>query len=136
MGFFLIGIILLIIGVLCGVWYNNSYGEAPLFISAFCGVLGAIILFVTILAGIGCQAIKQQSYERMLYEKSILEYRLENEINTVGNEMLYNDIVEFNKELRSTKYWSKNFWTNWYNNDLVANIDYIEIGDIVPKDFD
>ena len=136
MGFFLIGIILLIISVLCGIWDKNSYSTAPIVISAFSGVLGAIILFVTILAGIGCQVTKQQDYERVLYEKSVLEYRLENEINTVGNEMLYNDIVEFNKELKSTKYWSKNFWTNWYNNDLVEDIDYIEIDGIVPKDFE
>jgi hypothetical protein len=136
MGIFLIGIILLIICVLCGIWDKNSYSEAPIFISASCGILSAIILFITILAGIGCQATKQQGYERVLYEKSVLEYRLKNEINTVGNEMLYNDIVEFNKEIKSTKYWSKNFWTNWYNNDLVEDIDYIEIDGIVPKDFE
>ena len=134
MGVFLIGIVLL---VLCFVFYkiyNNSYSDAPIYISVTCGMLSIIILAISIIGGISCQVTKQKHYEKALYEKSVLEYRLENEINTVGNEMLYNDIVEFNQGLKETKYYSKSFWFNWYNNDLVADIDYIKIDDIVPKD--
>ena len=50
------------------------------------------------------------------------------EENITGNEMLYNDIVEFNNELRSVKKWVSNPWTNWFNNQKVASIDYVEIG--------
>jgi hypothetical protein len=58
----------------------------------------------------------------------MLEYRIEHiEENITGNEMLYNDIVEFNNELRSTKKWANNPWTNWFYNQDIATIDYIEI---------
>ena len=66
-------------------------------------------------------------YQNALYEKEMLEYRIDNmSENIVGNEMLYNDIVEFNNELRSTKKWANNPWTNWFHNPDIATIDYIE----------
>lgn len=67
-------------------------------------------------------------YQNTLHEKEMLEYRIEHmEENITGNEMLYNDIVEFNNELRNTKKWANNPWTNWFNNEKIASIDYIEI---------
>lgn len=70
-------------------------------------------------------------YEQAVYEKEVLEYRLDQikQGNSVtGNELVYNDVVEFNNELRSIKKWANNPWTSWFNNDLIAdNIDYIEI---------
>lgn len=67
-------------------------------------------------------------YQNAYYHKATLEYRLENiEKNNVGNEHLYNDIVEFNNSLRSTKKWANNPWTNWFNNQRIAELDYIEL---------
>jgi hypothetical protein len=58
----------------------------------------------------------------------MLEYRIEHmEENITGNEMLYNDIVEFNNTLRNEKKWALNPWTNWFNNQDIASIDYIEL---------
>ena len=74
---------------------------------------------------------KDIDYEKTVYEKQVLEYRLEQveQGNSVtGNELVYNDVVEFNNKLRNTKKWANNPWTSWFNNDLIAdNIDYIEI---------
>lgn len=68
------------------------------------------------------------NYQNTLHEKEMLEYRIEHmEENITGNEMLYNDIVEFNNELRSTKKWANNPWTSWFNNQDIASIDYIEL---------
>lgn len=68
------------------------------------------------------------SYQNILHERDMLEYRIEHmEENITGNEMLYNDIVEFNNELRETKKWANNPWTNWFNNKDVASLDYIEL---------
>jgi hypothetical protein len=49
------------------------------------------------------------------------------EENITGNEMLYNDIVEFNNKLRAEKKWAFNPWTDWFNNKDIASIDYIEL---------
>ena len=69
-------------------------------------------------------------YQSALYEKEVIEYRIDNmSDNVVGNEMLYNDVVEFNNELRRTKKWANNPWVNWFYNQKIAFIDYIEIGE-------
>ena len=68
------------------------------------------------------------NYQNTLHEKEMLEYRIEHmEENITGNEMLYNDIVEFNNSLRSVKKWANNPWTNWFYNQDIATIDYVEL---------
>ena len=94
-------------------------------------ILMIIAIFATALVGIGivdAQANKDINYQNTLYKKEMLEYRVEHiEENITGNEMLYNDIVEFNNELRSTKKWANNPWTNWFYNQDIAAMDYIEL---------
>lgn len=69
-------------------------------------------------------------YQSALYEKEVIEYRIDNmSDNVVGNEMLYNDVVEFNNELRRIKKWANNPWVNLFYNQKIASIDYIEIGE-------
>jgi hypothetical protein len=127
MGVILIGVILLIVCIVCAVLYNRTYNDGFFGASILFGFIAVVTLIISIAITLGCQIDKQNHYEKVLYEKSVLEYRLENNINTVGNEMLYNDIIEFNKYLKDVKLYANNFWTNWFNNDLVADIDYIEI---------
>lgn len=96
------------------------------------GILLVIIAFFsTIFVGVGIintQANKDVYYQNVIYEKEMLEYRIDNmEDNIIGNEMLYNDIVEFNNGLRSTKKWANSPWTNWMYNQDIATIDYIEL---------
>jgi hypothetical protein len=52
----------------------------------------------------------------------------------LGIGLLYSDIVEFNNELRSDKTYSDNIWINWFFNDKVATIDYIEIQEISEEE--
>lgn len=92
------------------------------------GVILNVCSLVMVFINLGS---RQLDYEEAVYEKQVLEYRLEQveQGNSVtGNELVYNDIVEFNNNLRETKKWANNPWTSWYNNNLIAdNIDYIEI---------
>jgi hypothetical protein len=68
-------------------------------------------------------------YQNALYEREVLEYRLDHrEDDFPGNEMLYSDIVKFNNKLRDQKKWANNPWTNWFNNEKIAALDYIELG--------
>ena len=93
-------------------------------------IFGALITFaasVIILINVSDYDIY---YQNMIHKRDMLEYRIDHmEDNITGNEMLYNDIVEFNNSLRSTKKWAFNPWTNWFNNQDVASIDYIELND-------
>ena len=88
----------------------------------FFGVIG-------VTAGIcNAQINRDVKYQNAIHEKEMLEYRIEHmEENIIGNEMLYNDIVDFNNELRNVKKWANNPWTNWFYNQDIATIEYIEI---------
>ena len=77
---------------------------------------------------IGAQVEKDKNYQSTLYEKQVLEYRLEhsNE-NLVGSEMLYSEITEFNNNLRSCKYYADSPWVGLFCNDKIATIEFIEL---------
>lgn len=111
----------------CNEWYKRAImdfeGLQWIFVA-----LCAVVLIVEIVAILCVQIPKQHNYEAFLYEKEVLEYRLENyNDNIVGNELLYNDIVEFNQNLRCAKRYHNNLWTNWYVNGKIASVDYIDI---------
>lgn len=90
--------------------------------------LGAGLTIFCLVAILKVQVTSQIDYEKTLYQREVLVYRLENiENDVVGNELLYNEIIEFNNDLRTTKYYANNLWTNWFFNQKIATIDYIEI---------
>lgn len=69
--------------------------------------------------------VDKRDYEKFIHEKDVLEYRLESGVE-IGNELLYNDIVEFNNKLTDYKYGRENIWVSWYFNPKIAEIPYIE----------
>ena len=95
-------------------------------LGAILACLGAAVVVVASIYVAQTHLMKEATYRNTMYQKSVLEYRLENQ-NLVGNELLYNDIVEFNNNLRTCKELSKNPFTNWFYNSKVAKIDYINI---------
>lgn len=105
----------------------NSYNNV-LFGCGLAGAsIGGIMTFVCIVCLLDTQINKAVNYQNALYEKEVLEYRIENMDNDItGNEMLYNDIVEFNNELRSAKKWANNPFVNWFWNEDIATIAYVE----------
>lgn len=102
--------------------------EMITFISIALITIGIILLAIFGMMA-GCNAVSYDlDYQNFLHEKEMLEYRIEHmEDNITGNEMLYNDIVEFNNELRREKKWANNPWTNWFYNKNIASLDYIEL---------
>lgn len=126
-------IALIIVGIviatiICFVVANKTYSDLAFGTGI---ILAAIALFATLFVGIaitGVQVNGDIKYQNALHEKEMLEYRIDNmDENIVGNEMLYNDIVEFNNELRSVKKWANNPWTNLFYVEEIATIDYVEI---------
>ena len=119
----ILAVLLLIIGILLENNDNDllcGFGLGGIFI----GGIASVICIIGILC---IQTSKEIDYQNTLYEKEVLEYRIENMNEDItGNEMLYNDIVEFNNNLRVTKKWANNLWTNWFNNNYIASIDYVE----------
>lgn len=125
----IVGIILIVIDF---NWFDIEVLRA---IGAFFTGIGGTTLIVCSVLAIITAATKDKVYQDMLYQRKVLEYRLSHEEeNTIGNELLYSDIVEFNNELRSDKTYSDNIWINWFFNDKVATIDYIEIQEISEEE--
>lgn len=77
---------------------------------------------------LGMNTDKDIDYQNMLKKRELIEYRIEDKgRNFVSDGKLYNDIVEFNNSLRKVKEGANSSWTNWFYNDDIATIDYIEV---------
>jgi hypothetical protein len=129
----LIGLGLLVVGIILAIIHDRgcfSYNvkEKIVGFGAAAIIIGAIITLCSIVFVLVNVAAYDVDYQNMLHEREMLEYRIDHmEDNITGNEMLYNDIVEFNNALRAEKKWALNPWTDWFNNKDVASIDYIEL---------
>ena len=125
-------ITLIVIGIIigavaCFIIANRTYSDLALGIGVTLAIIAPFAALFVSVGIIDVQINGDINYQNKLYEKEMLEYRIEHiEENITGNEMLYNDIVEFNNELRSTKKWADSPWTNWLYNKDIASIDYIE----------
>lgn len=129
----IITIVLLLIGILGLIGYNNDWFDIRYTFDfvEFASILLILLFGVALAVEIPIVLIEQipakKNYEKFLIEKEMLEYRLENDNLGIGNELLYKDIVEFNQELKDVKYYANNPWTNWFANGYIAEIDYIEL---------
>ena len=138
----LISLALLVVGIILCIIYKNgcfyrwmimmnikkqvitdAVLEVASFVLTTLGIAATVICSMLILFNVGNYDV---DYQNALHKKEMLEYRIEHmEDNITGNEMLYNDIVEFNNELRNKKKWANNPWTNWFNNQDIAAIEYV-----------
>ena len=116
-----IGIILLLISENKKIHWSKR--DAISFTGALllaCGIIGCVFVTGFIIDNVTSYDL---DYQNAMHEKEMLEYRIEHmEENITGNEMLYNDIVEFNNKLRSTKKWANNPWTSWFNNQDIVSV--------------
>lgn len=125
-GIFVAGIVLWIIGNSSKISYNAR--DIIMYITIVCLLLGGIMGTITGGISIGTAINADVDYEKTIYERDVLEYRLEHsDENMIGNELLYNDIVKFNNSLRHTKEWADSPWISWFFNQKIADIEYIEL---------
>lgn len=126
----ILSIALLVAGIIL-LCFEDKYcyiSELPFVFGGFFTFIGFIAICCCAFMSLTVQVNKDIGYQNALYQKEMLEYRIDNaDQDIVGNELLYNDIVEFNNDLRIVKKWSNNYWTNWFFNEDIATIDYIEL---------
>lgn len=128
MGAFILVFALLIIGIVLIVLSNVFYWDDDCIFGFLITVVSTIALTIMSMYCIVVHVRRDIDYEQRYYQKQVLEYRIEHyEDNIVGNELLYNDVVEFNNKLRDYKRHNKMFFTNWFTCDKIAQIDYIVI---------
>lgn len=125
-----------IIGIILKVIYENRMFKLSRKIMNAIDYISFTLLFIgfiatTITIVVLCSNFidYELRYQNFLHEREMIEYRIEHVgDNITGNEMLYNDIVKFNNELRGTKRYVNSPWTNWFSNKDIASLDYIELG--------
>ena len=127
----LIALICLIVGIILFVvddkFVITSYGSLSSF-GLFLFAFGIIVLLSCGAMILDMNIDKDIDYQNMLEKRELIEYRLENkDRNFVSDGKLYNDIVEFNDGIRKVKEGANSPWTNWFYNDDIATIDYIEV---------
>ena len=116
----IVGIVLLTVD-----FYTSVYCSDAAVFTTVIGAFAAVVVGVCILANFASLEVR---YENKIYEKEMLEYRIEHyESIAVGNELLFDDIVEFNNDLRVTKKWAASPWMNWFYNHKIATIEYINL---------
>ena len=126
----LISLAVIVTGIIFVVISEKTYTWDTSFVGWILVVIGIAFNLFTLGFIINNATTRELNYQNTVHEKEMLEYRIEksNE-DIVGNEMFYNDIVKFNNALRNTKKWANNPWTNWFNNQDIASIDYVELSD-------
>lgn len=124
-----------------GVWvykksryapYHKYWQKETLYISDTIIMILGIMLFAVIM--IICIALIFTIYFQTIPAYDLLkEYKtdLVKSLESVeGNNknVLYNDILDYNTQVRKFQYYHNNPWTSWFINDKANNLELINIG--------
>lgn len=136
MGIFLIGIFILILGLLLFYISRNKSMERLCYASISIIAIAFGWLLISGQYAINVQSAKAQNYKNARHQRDSIEYRILERAyidKGVDKVELYADIVEFNHMVTVERQCSNSFWTNWYANDLIAELEYIPIDDTYPR---
>ena len=122
----LIALVALVVGIVL-ILLDDGDLEARFAIGVALTCLGVIVGVAASIAAISVQVREDVEYEKTLARKQAIEYRIEHrEENLIGNELLFADVVSFNNNLREEKWKAESPWVNWFANDKIAELDYID----------
>ena len=132
MGIIIIFGVILIIGIAAFIVYQHTAIDEWCFgTGIMCTMLGG---FGILLCGAICLCTLNNAnvdYAYMLDKREAIEYRLEQiekDENLLVNGGVYDDIVEYNAEVRYYKTWCiYNFWTGWFNPAPIDELEYIDL---------
>ena len=130
--FTLLCIALIVLAILCAGFREKFYSledffDIVAFFSALIGIIGIFICIFCIIcghAGVECKIERNQiAYESLCERLEIINSDYED----VSKSDVINDIAEWNKDVYSVKYWSKNPWTSWfYSQEEADALQFIE----------
>lgn len=130
---FIIFGIIFVIGLILFLKYRKDYWEheGKVGIGLLLMVVGGMAIFTCGVLCLCFVATADLDYANMVEKRDAIIYRLEqieNEENLLVNGGVYDDIVEYNNEVRKyKKYGSSNPWTNWFNPAPIDKLDYIKL---------
>ena len=126
--------LLLVIGIVVFYGFYDYYYDNDFvgFIGIMFAIVGLIGLVTSGLVALMVKVNLDLDYEKMLNERNLIEYRLEQieesgESGSYAEIQLYHDIIEYNKVVLTQKKWANNIWTNWFYNRKVAELELITV---------
>jgi len=128
MGILLICVVL--IGI--GIWGFMNDFEILALTGLSAGIVGLAICIITIL-------FVQLDVESVIIERqqnmSYFETACQNEyVSFSERDVLVQLVLEHNSSIQSSKYYSHNFWTNWFDSKRVGDLPLLDITKIPPAD--
>ena len=94
-------------------------------------ILGFLALITSLAIIISAHAITNMNIQknRIKYEGLCRRYEIiKSEYEDISKSDVISDITEWNTSVYSTKYWSENPWTNWFNpKEIADNLHYIPL---------
>lgn len=133
MGVTLISAIIAIISIICLIIYHNtSIGDWCEFIGLSGAIVGGAAAIILSVCAIIASSNANLCYMEMVEKKATIEYRLEkienDDTNILVNGGIYNDILEYNNEIRYYRKWGRNnFWIGWFNPAPIDELELIEL---------
>ena len=129
MGIIITLVLTILLSVIVAVIAERTFCDS---LQAACSAL-AIVLAV-FLIGCGLAIFINQitaGKEKAKFEerRKAIEWRidqLQNDKNLLVNGGVYQDIVDYNNDLREYKFYGQSFWTNWFISKGLDEFDYIE----------
>lgn len=124
-------IIIALLGFLCFILIRSNINDDILAIGAIIGVFSSICLIIALTFIIIAQATSNYTIQqnKIEYEGLCKRYEIaKSEYEDVSKSDVIGDITAWNMKVYSTKYWSENPLTNWFNPKKIAdNLYYIPL---------
>ena len=123
--FFVITVIGFVVFFLC---YNSYFDLEILYgVSLIVAIISLCCFLTCGTLALLVQIPSENDYLKAAEEREMLVYRLETiGEDSYGKEILHQDILEFNKDLMTCKRYANNPWLNWFYNQEIAKLDYID----------
>ena len=107
-------------------WYEDGWS----FGAILAWIIGGVCLIVAIVAIIYAGMNNSVITKNLVEQRNAIEYRLEHcneDKNIMVNGGIYDDVIEYNKEVRRHKRWTHDPFVGWFYSDGPAELECIEL---------
>ena len=126
----ILAILILAFGFFCGWKFTSHlyFDDNWMFGAITSWVVGGVCSIVAIVAIIVAVAQNDIVTENLIAKRDAIMYRLEQcneDTNVMVNGGVYEDLIEYNAEVRRYKRWTHDPWVGWFYSDGPAELEYI-----------
>lgn len=117
-------IIVLIVTTLCSISWGAYAADKWKYDWLFYRIISSAILGFVLLFLIICRTESQSFIRKYSATKETIA---NSNIGTIENAALVQKVVEVNQQIAASKYWAGNYWTNWFYDSDILNLEPLKI---------